>query len=236
MTSTTPAVFVSIDGNRSRPLQMIRPMPTSLVIFDLDGTLVDSFPWFLRTINDVADRFGFRRVGDDEVEALRHAGTREILARLEVPLWKLPVIARHMRRLKSEQASGIAVFDGVDAMLRKLVGAGLRLALVSSDSEANARAKLGTAAALFSDFDCSASIFGKSAKFRRVLRRAAAAPTRTIAIGDEIRDIEAARAAGIACGAVTWGYAAPEALRARRPDLVFERMDDIARALIANDR
>lgn len=211
-------------------------MPYSLVIFDLDGTLVDSFPWFLRNVNAVADRFGFRRVRDDEIEALRHAGTREILAHLEVPLWKLPVIGRHMRRLKSEQASGIAVFDGVDTMLRTLAGAGLRLALVSSDSEANARRKLGDVTALFSHFDCSASIFGKSAKFRRVLRRAGAAPARTIAIGDETRDIEAARAAGIACGAVTWGYAAPEALRALRPDLVFERMDDIARALIANDR
>ena len=37
-----------------------------------------------------------------------------------------------------------------------------------------------------------------------------------------MRDIEAARAAGIACGAVTWGYAAPEALKALKPDLVFE--------------
>jgi phosphoglycolate phosphatase len=53
----------------------------------------------------------------------------------------------------------------------------------------------------------------------------------TVAIGDEIRDIEAARAAGIACGAVTWGYAAPNALKALGPDLVFEQMDDIARAL-----
>jgi len=58
-------------------------MPYSLAIFDLDGTLVDSFPWFLRTINDVADRFGFRRVRDEDVEGLRHASTREILSRLE---------------------------------------------------------------------------------------------------------------------------------------------------------
>jgi phosphoglycolate phosphatase len=211
-------------------------MPTSFVIFDLDGTLVDSFPWFLRTINDVADRFDFRRVADDEVEALRHASTREILARLEVPLWKLPVIARHMRRLKAEQTSGIALFDGVATMLHNLAGAGIRFALVSSDSEANARVKLGAAAALFSDFDCSASIFGKPAKFRRILKRAGVAPAQAIAIGDETRDIEAARAAGIACGAVTWGYAAPRALRELEPDLVFEHMDDIARALIANDR
>jgi len=209
-------------------------MPYSLVIFDLDGTLVDSFPWFLRNVNDVADRFGFRRVAEGEVEALRHASTREILSRLEVPLWKLPVIARHMRRLKAEQAASIALFDGADTMLRTLAAAGLRLALVSSDSEANARVKLGEAAALFSDFDCSASVFGKPAKFRRILRRAAIDATQAIAIGDETRDIEAARAAGIACGAVTWGYAAPKALKVLGLDLVFDRMDDIARVLIGD--
>ena len=74
-------------------------MPYSLAIFDLDGTLVDSFPWFRRTINDVADRFGFRRVAEDELETIRAASTREILAHLQLPLWKVPAVARHMRRL-----------------------------------------------------------------------------------------------------------------------------------------
>ena len=206
-------------------------MPYSLAIFDLDGTLADSFPWFLRTINGVADRFGFRRVADDEIETLRHASTRDILSSLEVPLWKLPAIARHMRRLKAEEAAEIALFDGVATMLDTLVHNGVRLALVSSDTEANARRKLGEAAALFSDFDCAASLYGKSAKFRRVIRRARIDPARVIAIGDEVRDIEAARSVGIACGAVCWGYAAPAALRAHGPDLMFERMEEIARTL-----
>ncbi len=211
-------------------------MPYSLVVFDLDGTLADSMPWFLRNVNDVADRFGFRRVADEDIEPLRQASTREILARLEVPLWKLPVIARHMRRLKSEQAASIGLFPGVGTMLRTLADHGMRLALVSSDTEANARVKLGELAELFCCFDCAASIFGKPAKFRRVLKRAGVSAAQTIAIGDETRDIEAARAVGIACGAVTWGYAAPQALRAREPDVVFERMEDIAYRLVATDR
>ena len=203
-------------------------MPYSLAIFDLDGTLADSFPWFLRTINDIADRFGFRRVTDDEIEALRHASTREILTSLEVPLWKLPMIARYVRRLKTEHAATIPLFPGVEAMLRTLADNSVQLALVTSDSEANARQKLGPAAALITHFDCSASLFGKAAKFRRVVRRAGAKSADVISIGDEVRDIEAARSAGIACGSVSWGYAAPAALRALVPDHMFERIEDVA--------
>ena len=87
------------------------------------------------------------------------------------------------------------------------------------------------AASSFFAFACGAAMFGKPRKFRRVLRQAGVDPARAIAIGDEVRDIEAARAAGIACAAVTWGYAAPETLHALGPDLVFERMEDIARGL-----
>ncbi|UQD68952.1 HAD-IA family hydrolase [Bradyrhizobium japonicum] len=203
-------------------------MPYSLAIFDLDGTLVDSFPWFLRTINDVADRFGFRRVADKDVDALRHASTREILSRLEVPVWKLPAIARYARRLKAEAAGEISLFAGVETMLQTLAGNGVQLALVTSDDEANARQKLGGAAALFSHFDCAASVFGKPTKFRRVIRGEGVEPGHVIAIGDEVRDIEAARAVGIACGAVSWGYAAPAALQALAPDHMFAQMDEIA--------
>jgi phosphoglycolate phosphatase len=207
-------------------------MPYSLAIFDLDGTLADSFPWFLRNVNDVADRFGFRRIEENDVEELRHAGSREIIRRLQVPVWKLPGIARHMRRMKAADLDGIPLFSGAAAMLHALRDGGVTLALVSSDHEANARRQLGEAARLFAQFDCGASLFGKANKFRRVVKRAGVIPSQAISIGDEIRDIEAARDAGIACAAVTWGYAAPNALRARAPEMLFERMEDIAPGLL----
>lgn len=208
-----------------------------LAIFDLDGTLADSFGWVVRHVNVVADRYRFRRVTAHDIEALRRFGTREVMAQLKVARWKVPLISRHVRRLKSKHTHDIALFPGVDAMLRALRDAGVHLALVSSDTEDNVRRLLGNEnVSLFCHFDCGASLFGKAAKFRRVMRLTGAEPAHTIAIGDELRDIDAARAAGIAFGAVTWGYAAPETLRARTPDLVFERMEDIARWLSAPSR
>jgi phosphoglycolate phosphatase len=207
-------------------------MRYALAILDLDGTLADSVPWFRGHVNDVADRFGFSRVTEADIAELRRTGPREALERLNVPRWKVPLIARHMRRLKAAHLDAIPLFPGAGAMLQALKAGGVRLALVSSDTQANARAQLGAAnSALFSDFACGASLFGKAAKFRAVVRRAGVAPARVIAIGDEVRDIEAARAAGIACGAVTWGYSAPDTLRALCPDLLFERMEDIAPSL-----
>jgi phosphoglycolate phosphatase len=209
-------------------------MRYSLVIFDLDGTLADSFPWFLRVVNDIARKYAFKPIANDDIEPLRRAGTREILKRLEVPFWKLPAIAAHARALKREQLGLIALFPGTDAMLRSLSGAGLTLALVSSDNEQNARRQLGASAEYFSHFACGASLFGKAAKFKSIVRRAGAAPAQAISIGDEVRDIEAARAVGIACGAVAWGYAAPEALAAHAPDMMFSEMTDLER-LIGSD-
>jgi phosphoglycolate phosphatase len=198
-----------------------------LAIFDLDGTLSDSFPWFLRVVNSIADKHRFRRIEDDDVEMLRGKSSREIIRHLQVPMWRMPVIAADMRRLKSQSIDAIPLFAGVELMLQELSQLGVVLAVVSSDSESNARKALGKHAALISQFACGASLFGKAAKFKAVLKQTGIAAADAICIGDEIRDGDAARQAGIDFGAVSWGYAKPEALRQASPVLVFDRVADI---------
>lgn len=106
--------------------------------------------------------------------------------------------------------------------------------MVSSDSEENVRRALGPDnARLISHFACGASIFGKAPKFRRALKLAGVAAADAICIGDEIRDIEAARKAGIAFGAVTWGYATAQALQAQAPEMIFSSMNDMIVQLAA---
>jgi len=198
-----------------------------LAIFDLDGTLSDSLPWFLRVVNSIADKHRFRRIVDDDVEMLRGKSSREIIAHLQVPMWRMPVIAADMRRLKSQSIDNIPLFAGVEPMLQELSQLGVVLAVVSSDSESNARKALGKYAALISQFACGASLFGKAAKFKAVLNRTGIAAVDAICIGDEVRDGEAARQAGIDFGAASWGYAKPEALRQASPVVVFDSVADI---------
>lgn len=205
--------------------------PYPLAIFDLDGTLVDSFPWFLRVVNDIARDFDFRPVAPGDIAGLRRAGARDILKHLELPLWKVPRVTAHMRRMKRAHLSELPLFPGVPEMLDALRSKGIKIALVSSDSEANARLQLGGSAVHFSDFACGASLFGKAAKFRRIVKRARVAPSAAIAIGDELRDVDAAEAVGLAFGGVAWGYADPDALRARRPQAWFDTIADIPRFL-----
>lgn len=203
-------------------------MKYRLVIFDMDGTLADSFPWFTGVLNAVADKYRFRRVAPHEVETLRGLTSRQILEWLGVPLWKVPIIARHMRALKTQHLREIALFPGVDRLLAALAAREIMLAIVSSDTEGNVRHVLGPHnAQRISHYACASRMFGKARKFRAVLKRSAIPPTQTIAIGDETRDAEAARAVGAAFGAVSWGYASATALQAHAPEETFNSVDDI---------
>lgn len=202
--------------------------PYRVVIFDFDGTLADSFPWFADIYNSVADRYSFPRQDRAAIERLRTLSGRQLVRHLGVPAWKVPLIAAHVRRLKARDAHLISLFPGVEPLLLRLSNAGVTLAIVSSNSYDNVRSIIGAQnARLVEHFECGASIFGKQSRFERLLRRTGVAPAEILCVGDEIRDAEAARGAGIPFGAVTWGFTAREALLAQEPAELFTRVAEI---------
>jgi len=208
-----------------------------LVIFDFDGTLADSTAWAIRAVRPLAERFKFKAVTEDEIAMLRGRTSREIIAYLGLPLWKVPLVAAHGKKMMAAEAHAIPLFSGTGDLLRGLSAAGLRLAIVSSNSEATIRSILGAdLAALVDHYGCGAAIFGKAAKFRAVVRAARIAKDRVLCIGDETRDIEAAREAGLACGAVEWGYATRRALADYGPTMMFAAMDEIISRVAASNQ
>lgn len=186
-----------------------------LYIFDFDGTLADSGKWMVGAMRDMADRHGFRKPNDDEVEYLRGLPNRDILKWLEVPAWRLPLIARDIRKLAS--TAEIDVFPGAPEVLRGLAERGHQLAIVSSNSRENVERVLGRASSHFSWFECGSSLFGKARRIKRVLKDSGTSSSEALLVGDETRDVEAAASVGVAAAAVSWGYATSDALAAARP-------------------
>lgn len=203
-----------------------------MALFDSDGTLANTLPWVSAAYNQLAAKYGFVPVGLNDHLALQHLTIPEMLRRTKVPAWRLPALVNGMRRLMAEHVHEFELFDGISDALQALSRAGMILGVVSSNSEDNVRAILGPAnTALFQHFACSASIFGKTRKLRTVLRASGIPAQDTLYLGDEVRDAEAARAAGVNYGAVGWGLHSLEILRAQSPAEFFARPADIGRKL-----
>jgi len=209
------------------------PVRYRLAIFDFDGTLANSVPWFAGVVNQLADQYGFKPVRDEDHETLRGYGPRRLLDALGVPVWKIPLMVYHLRSMMARDIDQISLFEGVDWVLHRLHRAGVVVAVVSSNSDDNVRRTLGPDnVALVETFSCGVSIFGKASKLRGVLARCGIPRSQAIYIGDEVRDMEAARAARVAAGAVAWGYNTLEALQTCRPNEVFATVHDIVESII----
>ncbi len=203
-------------------------MKYDIAAFDFDGTLADTMPWFNSILNTVADKYGFRKIDAAERDQLRHREASEILKFLGIPLWKLPAIMAHVRTLMQEIDPSVHLFDGIPDALARLKAAGMLLAVVSSNSLENVQRVLGPdTVGLFDDYECGTDLFGKPAKIDRLLKRHDTAPERFLLVGDEMRDIDAARKAGVRVASVAWGYNHVDALRERGPDELFLHVADL---------
>jgi len=217
----TPGTFAWImtcsiaRGTPERFCAIIAAMSYRLALFDFDGTLADSFPFFLSVFNTIADRHGFKRIDTARAGQFRHYSIRRMMAHVGLPAWKLPLVARSFMGMMTENAHTIPLFDGIGDALRHLSAGGVRLAVVSSNSEHNVRQVLGPElAGLVAQFECGMSVFGKASRMRAVLKASAVAAHEAIYVGDQDTDAEASHKAGVAFGAVHWGYATIESLRA----------------------
>ncbi len=199
-----------------------------LVVFDFDGTLADSFGCVLRLFDEAALRHGLRRVDPRDVDSLLSKGPKDIMRHLGIPAWKLPLVVTSMRRELRRHIHRVSLFPGVPALLDGLSKRGVVLALVTSNSYDNVRCVMGPEmTGRFRFVDCGVAVLGKRARLRKIVARSGLAREEIFCIGDEIRDLEAARKERLAFGAVSWGFAKPDLLAARGPDVMFMTLEEI---------
>jgi len=204
----------------------------SLVIFDFDGTLANSYQWFVSVYADLADRFQLPPLTKDELEQLRRLDIRLISRRFNIPFWKILQIGSYLQQQMAREIHKVGLVDGMPVVLDRLVTAGIRLAVVSSNAEDNVRQVLGADyAKRFEVFECGVSMFGKKTKFEKVLRKTSIPPSQALSIGDEIRDLKASHQAGIAFGAAGWGSTNLDTFTPLKPEESFLQPEEILDAV-----
>ena len=192
------------------------------IIFDMDGTLVDSFSFFLGALNQLAKKYKFKSVELHEVEQYKHLSPKEIMKEMNVSRWKLPWIAKDFIRLMKERDQDVYMFEGMRDHLIELHKRGYTLAIITSNSKENCQSILGKELCeLFSHIDGGSSIFGKAKRIKRVLNILDVSKNQAIYVGDQTTDGEAAHKAGLDFAAVGWGYTSAEKLKTIQPKVVL---------------
>ena len=217
-------------------------MSALTVVFDLDGTLVDSAPDLVAALNVVLSGAGLPTIAYEDACTMVGGGARVMVERgLKANGRVLPPaeIDRMARDFIAYYAEHIAVhsqpFDGVEPVLDKLAESGCRLAVCTNKLEWLS-VRLLDALKLTRRFRaiCGPDTFGVSKPDPRILRgtieRAGGDPALAIMIGDSMTDIATARAAGIPIIAVDFGYT-DVPVAALRPDRVVSAFTELPQAI-----
>jgi len=199
-------------------------MPQKLILFDFDGTIADTFPVFLVFAGLEGFTFDAGKLGE-----FRDLSMRDALVRLHIPMWKVPFIAAKFHRYFRKASDDVRLVVGIDRAIRNLYSDGYLLGIVTTNSVENVKKILGREGIddCFGVIRSERNVFGKARTLKDIVRRLGIPPETAWYVGDEVRDIEAAREAGLLPVSVTWGFNSESILRATNPDRLVSRPEEL---------
>lgn len=207
-----------------------------LLIFDLDGTLIDSRLDLANAVNATRRHMGrpplpnervYTYVGNGAPILIRRAmGEQATEAEIEEALeFFLEYYGQHV-------LDNTVLYPGVREAIDRLRDAGKRLAVLTNKPVRMSQTiidGLGIAPHFFRVYGGNSFEFKKPNPIgiEKLMAEASAGRDATLMIGDSSVDVRTARNAGIPCCGVTWGFQ-PETLADPAPDLLVDRMEDMA--------
>ncbi len=199
-----------------------------LVIFDFDGTLADTKEIAYTVYTEMARKHDIELVSKDELERIMTLPILERLKYFNVPLRKIPRLAKEAIRRIENHIDYAPIYPNVKDTLEYLRDENYLLYVVSSNSKKNINHFLKSYNLnVFEKVIGKASLFGKAKVIDKLIKRKRIAKDKAIYIGDEVRDIEASKQAGVDVIAVSWGYDSYEALKDANPTFLVKEISEI---------
>lgn len=196
-------------------------MRYTTVIFDLDGTLLNTLEDIRDSVNHILEKYGFPPRSIDEIRAFVGNGSGKLLERALPDGAATPgfdgILAEYVDWYQQHNAIKTAPYPGVVELLRALTAKEYKLAVVSNKPDDNVRALVRQ----FFGAYVSVAIGERPGIARKpspdtvraAMRELWSQPYETVYVGDSEVDLKTATAAGIDCVSVCWGFRSPEYLR-----------------------
>ncbi len=193
-------------------------------IFDFDGTLANSLPAFIVVFNKIVR-------GDDnpltaqQLDEFRGMTSRQALRKAGIRWWQLPKLLLAGMADFHDMVATMETFPGLPKVVKKLYERGDRLYIVTSNTHDNVGKflELHGLNMYFTDVITGAGLFRKSRFISKLIRKHKLKRKQTIYIGDETRDVQAARLARIKTASVTWGFNTETILTKQRPAFLINK-------------
>jgi phosphoglycolate phosphatase len=207
-----------------------------LLIFDLDGTLIDSKRDLANAANAARGHLGMPPIADERVHSYVGNGApvliRRVLGDEATEAQVQEALEFFLEYYRAHMLEYTALYPGVRESLDRLRDAGVTMAVLTNKPVKISRAiveGLGVAGHFRQVYGGNSFDFKKPHPIgiETLMREFGAAPDRTMMVGDSSVDIQTARNAHVKSCGLTYGFQ-PESLQTVPPDLLVDRMEDMA--------
>ncbi|MGK7920503.1 MAG: HAD-IA family hydrolase [Trichodesmium sp.] len=199
-----------------------------VVIFDFDGTLVDTFDLIFEITNRLSGEFGYKETKKEEIPQIEKLSPLQLINQSGISIFKVPFLLRKIRTEFHQEIEKVKFFAGMKETLFSLKNKGYQLGIITSNGEENVSTILQKYDLLIFDFIVSGTtLFGKHKIIRKYLKSQKIQPEEIVYVGDETRDINSAKKAKVKAIAVTWGFNSRDALSEYQPDALVDKPEEL---------
>ena len=194
------------------------------IIFDFDGTIADTMEEGRRIFNVIAPDYGIRQIDREEMEGVRSLSINQFIDAMKIPKTRIPLFIARGTLMMRRSIGGLPLIAGVGEILPQLRAKVDRFGILTSNAVDNVELFLDSHGirGLFDFVSSTSKLTGKSRYLNGTRKQYKLKAQEMLYVGDEVRDLKAAKKAGIPCAGVTWGFNTREALAAENPDHLLD--------------
>lgn len=206
------------------------------VIFDFDGTLVDSSYAIEKLFQYFKQKYKRNDMDKEQFRKINTLPLKQKINKMGIPLYKLPAISLEAKRVYSSYIGKIKIIEGIPDLLLKLAQLGLEMSILSSNSVININQFLKiNKINCFSGIYSAPNMLKKNEDIIKLLKKKKLAKENILYIGDELHDVVACKMIQIKVAAVTWGLDSIDSLKDGKPDLICQTPMEIYDYIFENN-